>query len=190
MIRYHGAMLGLAVGPTQHASVQYRAPAPLHAAPVTCARRVARSKCLAAAGPTIRRWHCAWRKAWSSARASTLPIRPPVIVAGSAKGIFRVPVSALELPRSAGAGARGFEMRSGSPSPDHRDPARLDKDALSRVAPVVLFYLAQSRVRRSSSPQRRRAPPTSHQSSPRCLSLLRLTPDPGPCEEQLASSSS
>ena len=140
--RYQGAMLGLAVGDALGASVQYRAPGSftplgdmLGGGPFEMPRGgwtddTAMALCLAESlvergefdpGDQITRYRLWQREGHLSST-------------GQCVGITAVVAQALATAKW-----------SGKPFAGSHDPARLDKEALSRVAPVVLFFLAEPR---------------------------------------------
>ena len=140
--RYHGAMLGLAVGDALGASVQYRAPGSftplgdmLGGGPFEMPRGgwtddTAMALCLAESLV-----ECAgFDPADQATRYRRWQREGHLSSTGQCVGITAVVAQALATSKW-----------SGKPFAGSHDPARLDKDALSRVAPVVLFYLAEPR---------------------------------------------
>ncbi len=141
--RYHGVMLGLAVGDALGASVQYRAPGSftplgdmLGGGPFEMPRGgwtddTAMALCLAES--LVERGD--FDPADQATRYRLWQREGHLTSTGQCIGITAAVAQALATSKW-----------SGKPFAGSHDPARLDKDALSRVAPVVLFYLAEPRA--------------------------------------------
>jgi len=97
--------------------------------------------CPAAAGATTPRWRCASPRACSGARASIAAIRSRATAAGSREGYLFVHGHVSESPFGT-ARALGSRNGGGSRFPVPR-PRDARPEALSRVAPVVMYFFAQ-----------------------------------------------
>jgi ADP-ribosylglycohydrolase len=141
--RYQGAMLGLAVGDALGASVQFRAPGSfpplgdlLGGGPFEMPRggwtdETAMALCLAESLVECEEFD----PADQMARYRLWQREGHLSSTGQCVGITATVARALAA-----------SQWSGKPFAGSHDPARLDKDALTRVAPAVLFYLADPRA--------------------------------------------
>ena len=101
-----------------------------------------RSICRAAPGATTPRWRCAWRRAWWRAELR----RPRPAGTLHALAARRLSLGHRAMPgdhRGHGAGAGGGRSGANPPAAGSGDPAPLEAEALSRVAPIVLHYFAE-----------------------------------------------
>jgi ADP-ribosylglycohydrolase len=140
--RYQGAMLGLAVGDALGASVQYRAPGSftplgdmLGGGPFEMPRGgwtddTAMALCVAESLVECRKFD----PADQITRYRLWQREGHLTSTGQCIGITAVVAQALATAKW-----------SGKPFAGSHDPTRMDKEALSRVAPVVLFFLAEPR---------------------------------------------
>ena len=160
--RFLGALLGLAVGDAVAAATQYRRPGASRRS-ATCSA-AARSTCRAAPGATTPRWRCAWPRACSSATASMRATRWSATGAGSSEGYLSATGQCVGITAGT-ARALALAQWRRQPFSGSHDPEALDPEALSRVAPVVMYFFADASRRPWSRPPKPRAPPARR---PRC----------------------